>query len=253
LTNATNLCQANFGTLYLYEGDAFRVVAQHNAPPAYAELREREPLVRARPMLRMAETKRFHQAVNARDYVTSNPADKDAAAFAKVSGVRTLICVPMLRDGEVVGAIVIYRQEVRAFNDREVELLKNFAAQAIIAIENARLLNELRQSLERQTATAEVLQVISRSTFELQVVLDTLVSSAAHLCAADHGAIMLRDGDLLRLRATHGVTSEVVQYVDEHPFHLNRGSATGRAALEGQAIHIPDVLADPDYRATGLS
>jgi GAF domain-containing protein len=111
----------------------------------------------------------------------------------------------------------------------------------------------LRQSLERQTATAEVLQVISRSTFELQVVLDTLVSSAAHLCAADHGAIMLRDGDLLRLRATHGVTSEVVQYVDEHPFRLNRGSATGRAALEGQAIHIPDVLVDPDYRATGLS
>src|SRR6516165_9961450 len=88
LTNAINLCQAKFGTLFLYEGDAFRVVAQHNAPPAYAKLRQREPLVRARPLLRMRETKKFHQEVDVRDHVASNPADKDTAAFAKVSGVQ---------------------------------------------------------------------------------------------------------------------------------------------------------------------
>jgi hypothetical protein len=105
LTNATNLCQANFGTLHLYEGDAFRVVAQHNVPPAYAEFRQREPLVRARPMLRMAETKQLFQIADVRAYAASNPADKDVAAFAKLSGVRTVISVPMLKNGEMVGAI----------------------------------------------------------------------------------------------------------------------------------------------------
>jgi GAF domain-containing protein len=155
LTNATNLCQANFGTLYLYEGDAFRMVAMFNAPSAYAELRQREPLVRAHPMMRMAETKQPMQTADVRELVASNPADKDAAAFAKASGVRTVVTVPMTKDGEMVGAIVIYRQEVRIFGDREIELIKDFASQAVIAIENARLLNKLRHSLEQQTATSQ--------------------------------------------------------------------------------------------------
>src|SRR5262245_47933049 len=155
-------------------------------------------------MLRMAETKQFHQEVDVRDYVASNPADKDAAAFAKVSGVRTVISVPMLRDGEVVGAIVIYRQEVRAFNDREVELLKNFAAQAVIAIENARLLNELKQSLEQQTATAEVLGIISRSRFELQPVLQSVVDTAARLCRAKVSGIYRLEGGRYHLAAVSG-------------------------------------------------
>ena len=178
LANATSLCQANFGTLYLYEGDAFRMVAMFNAPSAYAELRQREPLVRAHPMVRMAETKQPVQTADVRELVASNPADKDAAAFAKASGVRTVVTVPMTKDGEMVGAIVIYRQEVRIFSDRQIELIKDFASQAVIAIENARLLNELRQSLEQQTATSEVLQVISSSPGDLEPVFATMLEKA---------------------------------------------------------------------------
>jgi signal transduction histidine kinase len=136
--------------------------------------------------------------------------------------------------------------------------VQNFAAQAVIAIENTRLLNELRQrtddlseSLEQQTATAEVLQVISRSTFDLQTVLNTLTVSARRVCAADKGVIFLREGDAYRMRANHGFSQEAVQYALEHPLRPDRGSVTGRVALEGKTVHIPDVLADPEYTATG--
>ena len=128
LSNATKLCQAHFGQLFLCEADAFRIVAQYNAPPAYAEFRQRKPLVRGRPLLRTAETKQLVHITDLREDVASNPADKDVATFAKLSGVRTILIVPMLKDSEVIGAIVVYRQEVRAFNDREIELLKSFAA-----------------------------------------------------------------------------------------------------------------------------
>ena len=247
LTNATKLCQANFGSLFLCEADAFRVVAQHNAPRAFAELRRREPLVRGRPLLRVAETKQVVQIADVREHVASNQADKDAVAFAKVSGVRTLLMVPMLKDGEVVGAIVIYRQEVRTFNDREIELLRSFAAQAVIAIENARLLSELRQSLKQQAATADVLKVVSRSTFDLQKVLDTLVTSAAELCRAERASITLPNGNEYHRVASYGFSAEFKEYMDRHPLAIDRGNVVGRVVLEGRTVQIENVEADPEF------
>jgi two-component system, NtrC family, sensor kinase len=156
----------------------------------------------------------------------------------------------MLKQNEVVGVMTIYRQEVRPFTEKQIALVTNFASQAVIAIENARLLNELRESLEQQTATADVLKVISRSKFDLQPVLDTLVESATRLCAAENAVIFLRDGDVYPIAARYGFSPELEEYCRQHPILPDRGSAAGRAALEGRAVHIPDILADPEYTWT---
>ncbi len=259
LESAARICGAKFGNIFRWDGDTMHLVATHNTPPAFAEARRGSPL---RPfhlspkslMRRMVTTKTtIHVADVVADDAYAEQHVPAAISAVELGGVRTILFVPMLKENELIGAISVYRQEVRPFTDRQIALVQNFADQAVIAIENTRLLSELRESLEQQTATADVLKVISRSTFDLQKVLDTLVASAAQLCRAERVSITLPMGEAYHRVASYGFSPEFRQYLDRHPLAIDRGNIVGRVVVEGRTIQIEDVEADPEFTFSAAS
>ena len=241
--NAVRLCEAERGYIFRFDGELLHAVASYNAGTENREFVNRNPIAPGRQSVsaRAALERRTVQ-------VSDIQADPEYAYVIRdVEPIRTTLAVPMLKGDELIGTITIYRLEVKPFTDKQVALVETFANQAVIAIENARLLNELRESLQQQTATADVLKVISGSTFELQTVLNTLVESAMHLCEADAATIWRPDGDVFKLAALRSLSPEFEEFARQNPIAPGRGTVTARVALEGKVVHIPDVLADPDF------
>jgi signal transduction histidine kinase/protein required for attachment to host cells len=252
LANATRLCQASYGHMWLCEGNAFRTVALHGALPA-ANQWQSGALFHGSPEVPSVHAVRTRQPVHVADLRTTKAylaGDQLARAGADIAGIRTLVAVPMLKENESIGVIIIYRKEVRPFTDKQIELVTNFANQAVIAIENTRLLNELRESLQQQTATADVLRVISRSLGDLQPVFAAMLANATRLCGANFSMLVIREGDTFCGVATHGVPTAYAEWhrrqpvirLCDHP-HI----PLARVAKSKQVLHIPDIRAEQCY------
>jgi GAF domain-containing protein len=261
LENAVRLCEAEFGHLYLYDKEAFHTAALHSASQDLGMLLRRRPVVLRglhpdAPLSRMARTKAVVHIADVRTekiYIDREPIFSE---FVDVSGARAILLMPMLKENELIGAFVVYRLEVRSFTDKQVELVQNFAAQAVIAIENTRLLNELRQrtadlteSLEQQTATSEVLRVISASSGNLQTVFDTMLAEATDLCEASYGLMWLREEDAFRAAALYGDLPQAYRDQWRSGTRYRPGPETilSRVTASGRPIQVPDLRIDPSY------
>jgi two-component system NtrC family sensor kinase len=257
LGRALRICDAKFGHILLYDGERFHAVHLHDVPPSYRAFWDRHGPIRPGPNTGLGRLARTREVVHIADLKADSPyTERQPLRVVTVdeAGARSFLAAPMLKEDEVVGAIVIYRQEVRPFTEKQIELVKTFAAQAVIAIENTRLFEEvqartrdLQESLQQQTATADVLKVISRSLVDLETVLKTLVETVARLCRADQVYMFHLRHDLWHLVAAWGLSAEAREFFLTHPFTPGRGSTSGRAALERRAVLIPDVLQDPEY------
>ena len=250
LKNAVRLCDAKFGNIYRWDGDALHLVATQNVPAAFVQARGRSPLRPSpqTPTGRMIATKTVVHVADMRAEKAYADRDPYIVAGVELGGVRSALVVPMLKDDELIGSFSVYRQEVRPFSDKQIALVQNFAAQAVIAIENARLLGELREMMQQKTATADVLKIISRSTFDLPKVLNTLLEWAARLCEADKGVILRPSGDASYYAAAiYRHTPEFIESQMGIVFTPGRSGVVGRVLLEGKSVQIPDVLSDPEY------
>jgi GAF domain-containing protein len=259
LQSATHLCEANFGGLQLYESGAFRTGALHNPPANFAEFRAQESVFRPgalNVLSRSAATKQVIHVVDMTEDPAYSQGEPATVAFVDLSGVRTLLTVPMLKESEFIGAISVFRQDVRQFTDKQIALLKNFAAQAVIAIENARLLTELRQrttdlteSLDQQTATSEVLQVISSSPSELSPVFQTMLANATRLCEAHFGILDIYENGAFRTVAMHNLPQEFAELRRREPVvPADPQTGLGRVLATKQLVHISDYAEDAAYK-----
>ena len=252
LANVTRLCEANIAALFLYDGESLLAAAHHNATPEFAEQLDRARILPSRetPTRRAALDRRIVHIVD----VLADPEYVPSAAHL-AENPRTILSVPMLREGELVGVITTWRREVRPFTDQQITLVKTFADQALIAIENVRLFQELQarnrdltEALEQQTATGEILRVISSSPTDAQPVFDTIAHNAVRLCEAAFAYVFRFDGTLMHVVAHHNLTSEALSALDRQwPMRPDARSVPARAILERRVIHVADVLGEPDH------
>ena len=253
LEKAVRICKANFGNIFRWHDDALHLVAPYNIPPAFAEFRKRAPFRpdAENPIGRMVETKTVvHVADLAAESRYKERLDQGMVAAVELGGVRTFVAVPMLRESELIGALIIYRQEVRPFTDKQIALVTNFAAQAVIAIENARLLTELRESLEEQTATSDVLKVISSSPGDLQPVFAAMLEKAVRICDATFGNIYRWDGDALQLVATHNTPPAYAEHRKHSPFRAEQNNSVAQMITSKKVVHLLDAAANETTYAT---